>query len=83
MLSASLTENVNVHIVGFYTKIAKYEWILMKIAHFCGNKVIYELRNGSMITTYEEGSEKYRKTLKDLFLTLTQYNFRQIGRAHV
>lgn len=40
----------------------------MKIAHFCGNKVIYELRNGSMIVTYEEGNEKYRKTLKDLLL---------------
>lgn len=70
LFAAALKEgrNVPVHIVGFYTKIAKYEWILMKIAHFCGNKVIYELRNGSMITTYEEGSEKYRKTLKDLLL---------------
>lgn len=70
MLFAALREGKKtpVHIVGFYTKIAKYEWLLMKIAHFCGNKVIYELRNGSMTTTYEEGSDKYRKTLKDLLL---------------
>lgn len=70
MLFTALREGKKtpVHIVGFYTKIAKYEWLLMKIAHFCGNKVIYELRNGSMITTYEEGSDKYRKTLEDLLL---------------
>lgn len=59
---------VPVHIVGFYNKIAKFEWFLMKIAHWCGNKVIYELRNGSMILTYQKGSEQYRATLKDLLL---------------
>lgn len=57
-----------IHIVGFYTKIVKYEWLLMKIAHLCGNKVIYELRNGSMVSTYMTGTETYRKYLKDLLL---------------
>ncbi len=59
---------VPVHIVGFYTKIVKFEWLLMKIAHLCGNKVIYELRNGSMVSTYLSGTETYRKYLKDLLL---------------
>lgn len=61
-------KNVPVHIVGFYTKIAKFERLLMNISRFCGNKVIYELRNGSMITTYKEGSDSYRNTLKALLL---------------
>lgn len=56
------------HIVGFYTKIARYEWLLMQLGRHTGHKVIYELRNGSMVRTYEEGSESYRKTLKDLLL---------------
>lgn len=61
-------EGVPVHIVGFYTKIASFERLLMKIAHFCGNKVIYELRNGSMVLTYKEGTDKYRHTLRELLL---------------
>ena len=61
-------KNAPVHIVGFYNRIVKYEWFLMKLAHLCGNKVIYELRNGSMISTYTKGSKRYRKYLKDLLL---------------
>lgn len=57
-----------VHIVGFYTKIAGFEKLLLNLSHFCGNKVIYELRNGSMITTYKDGSNCYRRTLKALLL---------------
>ncbi len=60
--------NTPVHIVGFYTKNAKVEQLLMKIAHFCGNKVIYEIRNGSMIYTYENGNDNYCRTLKSLLL---------------
>lgn len=56
------------HIVGFYTKIARYEWLLIQIGMQMGHKVIYELRNGSMVRTYEEGTKTYRKTLKDLLL---------------
>ena len=61
-------KNTSVHIVGFYTKIAEFERLLMNIAHFCGNKVIYELRNGSMVLTYKEGNEAYRNIMKDLLL---------------
>ena len=57
-----------VHIVGFYTKIVRYEWLLMRMAKCLGHKVIYELRNGSMVRTYEEGTDSYRKTLRDLLL---------------
>lgn len=61
-------KSIPVHIVGFYTKIAGYERLLMNIAHICGNKVIYELRNGSMVSTFQHGNDRYRKTLKDLLL---------------
>lgn len=60
--------NTPVHIVGFYTKIVKFEWLLMTLAHFCGHKVVYELRNGSMVQTYTSGSETYRKYLKALLI---------------
>ncbi len=56
------------HIVGFYTKIVGYEWLLMQIGRLTRHKVIYELRNGSMVRTYEDGSEIYRKILKELLL---------------
>lgn len=68
LLCKKAGRNAPVHIVGFYTKIVRFEWLLMKIAHWCGHKVIYELRNGSMISTYEEGNEKYRKYLRDLLI---------------
>ena len=61
-------KNTPVHIVGFYTKIVKFEWLLMTISHFCGNKVIYELRNGSMVFTYNNGTDSYRSYLKDLLV---------------
>ncbi len=57
-----------IHIVGFYRKIAGFERFLVNIAHHCGNKVIYELRNGSMITSYLNGNNKYRDILQDLLL---------------
>lgn len=60
--------NALLHIVGFYTKIVRYEWLLMQIGRHTGHKVIYELRNGSMVKTYKEGSDAYRRTLKDLLL---------------
>lgn len=56
------------HIVGFYTKIARYEWLLMMLGRWTGHRVVYELRNGSMVRTYEEGTNCYRKVLKDLLL---------------
>lgn len=56
------------HIVGFYNKIVKYEWFLMKIGKLLGHKIIYEIRNGSMLKTYNEGTRRYRMTLEDLLL---------------
>lgn len=56
------------HIVGFYTKQAKYERMLLNVGKKTGHKVIYELRNGSMIESYEKGTNVYRLTLKDLLL---------------
>lgn len=60
--------NSVLHIVGFYTRQAKYERLLLNIGKITGHKVIYELRNGSMIKTYEKGTNAYRKNLEDLLL---------------
>lgn len=57
-----------VHIVGFYRNIVKFEYLLMKLVKWTGHKVIYELRNGSMIWSYQNGNNSYRKTLKNLLL---------------
>lgn len=62
------SRSMPLHIVGFYTKIVAFECLLMRIAHLCRHKVIYELRNGSMVHTYEEGNTKYRKRLKTLLI---------------
>ncbi len=54
------------HIVGFYNKIAKYEYLLVLIGKLFNHKVIYELRNGSMIISYNECNNCYKKTLEKL-----------------
>lgn len=54
------------HIVGFYNKIAEYEYLLLLIGKLFNHKVIYELRNGSMINSYNEGSKFYKKILTKL-----------------
>jgi glycosyltransferase involved in cell wall biosynthesis len=54
------------HIVGFYNKIARYEYLLLSIGKFLNHKVIYEVRNGSMILSYNEGDASYKKTLEKL-----------------
>lgn len=60
--------NAVLHIVGFYTKIAWFELLLIRIGKITGHKIIYELRNGSMVRTYEEGGDIYKKILKRLLL---------------
>lgn len=57
-----------VHIVGFYRGTAYYEWFLLMLCRLFGHKTIYELRNGSMIDSYEKGGRIYRTVLKDLLL---------------
>ena len=55
-----------VHIVGFYHRTVLQEYIMMSIGHILNHKVIYELRNGSMVKSYNEGSAFYRKVLGKL-----------------
>ncbi len=58
--------NAPVHIVGFYCRIAFYELILVRIAKTMGRKVIYEMRNGNVKSSFIQGSERYKKILKKL-----------------
>lgn len=57
-----------VHIVGFYRGTAYYEWLILMICRLFRHKTIYELRNGSMVDSYEKGGRVYRTVLKDLLL---------------
>ena len=57
-----------VHIVGFYRNVVLIEWIIMRLSHLLNHKVIYEIRNGSMIESYKKSSSLYKKLLKDLLL---------------
>jgi len=58
-----------VHIVGFYCKLASYELFLIKLIHLFNHKVIYEMRNGNAIQSYNEGSNKYRRAFSKLITT--------------
>lgn len=57
-----------VHIVGFYRNVVYLEWILMQLTHLRKKKVVYEIRNGSMVESFQKGSFIYKKVLKDLLL---------------
>lgn len=55
-----------IHIVGFYHRTVLQEYIMMSIGHILNHKVIYELRNGSMVKSYNDGSAFYRALLGGL-----------------
>lgn len=57
-----------VHIVGFYKNVVYLEWILMQLTRLRKKKVVYEIRNGSMVESFQKGSFIYKKVLKDLLL---------------
>lgn len=57
-----------IHIVGFYRNVVLIEWLIMSLSHIMNHDVIYEVRNGSMVDSYKNGSTLYKKLLKDLLL---------------
>ena len=56
-----------VHIVGFYDKIIDIELLLVRTAHALGRKVVYEIRNGSMIEVYDKRDDAYRHKQLEIF----------------
>lgn len=58
-----------VHIVGFYNKTVGQEKLMVSIARTLGHKVIYEPRNGSMVISFNKGSERYKSQLSYLLTT--------------
>lgn len=58
--------NAPVHIVGFYRNIVAHEYLLMQICRCFGHKVIYEPRNGSLVSSYKKGCELYKFLVKNL-----------------
>lgn len=63
-----INSNSLLHIAGFYSKNVYCEYFLMRIGKLMKHKVIYEIRNGSMISTYLNGTYLYRKVLKSLII---------------
>lgn len=55
-----------VHIVGFYHKTIGQEKLMLQIGKILGHKVIYEPRNGSMVLSYHQGNNAYKKKLSYL-----------------
>lgn len=55
-----------VHVVGFYHRTVGQEKLLVMMSKMMGHKVIYEPRNGSMVISYYEGNDSYRKKLSYL-----------------
>lgn len=51
------------HIAGFYLDLAYHEVLLVQTAKILNRKVVYEIKNGDMVISYNEGSFLYKKTL--------------------
>ena len=58
--------NVPVHITGFYENQLFYEYMIFLIARLLGHKTIYELRNGTLVRTFEHHSFLYRKAMQTI-----------------
>lgn len=56
-----------VHIVGFYDKVIRIEWLLMKTARFLHHKVVYEMRNGGLVRIYKQSNASYQRFQRDLW----------------
>lgn len=55
-----------VHIVGFYEHQLFYEYMMFLISKLFGRKIVYELRNGTMVKTYNHHSWLYKIAMKNM-----------------
>lgn len=53
-----------VHIVGFYEHQLFYEFMIFVIAKMFGRRTTYELRNGTMVTTFNQHHWLYRRMMQ-------------------
>ncbi len=58
-----------VHVVGFYGKVLPIEQLFVRTAQMLGHKTVYEMRNGSLVDLYNEGTDAYRKRQRALWST--------------
>lgn len=54
-----------IYVIGYYDKNIYLEWLIMRIARILGKKVVYEPKNGNLLTTYQNGGRVYRFFLKN------------------
>lgn len=56
--------NTPVHIVGFYEHQLFYEFMIFVIAKMFGRRTTYELRNGTMVKTFNQHHWLYRRMMQ-------------------
>lgn len=57
---------IPVHITGFYENQLFYEYMIFFISQAFGRKTVYELRNGTMVKTFDHHSWLYRKAMQTI-----------------
>lgn len=62
------TGNNIFYCIGFYYKNASIEKRFIEIAKKYNNKVIYEPKNGSLITSLKDGDDKYKNVMNNIFI---------------
>ena len=60
------TPQAAVHITGFYENQLFYEYMIFFISRLFGRKIVYELRNGTMVKTFSHHSWLYRKAMQTM-----------------
>ena len=65
-LSFGYRKDSLVHIVGFYGPMIYFEYVLVSIAYALKYRIIYEMRGGGAELYYKDGSNRYRKTFRNL-----------------
>lgn len=58
--------NTPVHITGFYESQLFYEYVIFMVSRLFRRKVVYELRNGTMVRTFYSHSWLYRRAMQSI-----------------
>ncbi len=57
---------IPVHLTGFYENQLFYECLMFMISKIFKRKIVYELRNGTMVKTLDRHSWLYKRTMKSM-----------------
>ncbi|MGN1014138.1 MAG: glycosyltransferase family 4 protein [Butyricicoccus sp.] len=60
-------KQATLYLIGYYERNVWLEYLLVRLAKKSGQKVIYEPKNGNMISAYEERGRVYRSVMRRIF----------------